>query len=66
MNGCEVYEFGLSHVPAAMKKCWADSRYATHKLSKIVIHRANVKMDEAIGGTGFVNCIMPRRLSYLS
>lgn len=48
MNGRKIYEFALTNVPAAMKKCLDDSGYSIHELSKIIIHQANEKMDEAI------------------
>ena len=48
MQGRKVYEFALSNVPAAMKKCLDNSGTSIKKLSKIFIHQANKKMDEAI------------------
>lgn len=48
MHGRKIYEFGLSHVPAAMKKCVDDSGYSVRQINKILIHQANEKMDEAI------------------
>lgn len=48
MNGRKIYEFALSSVPGAMKKCLDDSGYTIHQLHKIIIHQANEKMDEAI------------------
>lgn len=48
MNGRKIYEFALSQVPAAMKKCLDDSGYTIQELDKIIIHQANEKMDEAI------------------
>lgn len=48
MNGRKIYEFALSNVPTAMKKCLDDSGYAINELNKIIIHHANAKMDEAI------------------
>src|SRR5690606_23993499 len=48
MNGRKIYEFALSNVPAAMKKCLDESGYSIHQLDKIIIHQANEKMDEAI------------------
>lgn len=48
MNGRKIYEFAISNVPAAMKKCFDDSGYAIEQLKKIIIHQANEKMDEAI------------------
>ncbi len=48
MNGRKIYEFALSNVPEAMKKCLDSSGYSIQQLSKIIIHQANEKMDEAI------------------
>ncbi|ATL75935.1 3-oxoacyl-ACP synthase [Chryseobacterium piperi] len=48
MEGRKIYEFALSNVPDAMKKCLNDSGYEIDQLNKIIIHQANEKMDEAI------------------
>ncbi|MDH6252421.1 3-oxoacyl-[acyl-carrier-protein] synthase-3 [Chryseobacterium sp. H1D6B] len=48
MRGRKIYEFALSNVPQAMKKCLDDSGYKINELSKILIHQANEKMDEEI------------------
>ena len=48
MIGRKIYEFALSNVPTAMKKCFDDSGYSIDQLNKIIIHQANEKMDEAI------------------
>ncbi len=48
MDGRKIYEFALSNVPDAMKKCLDSSGYSINQLSKIIIHQANEKMDEAI------------------
>lgn len=48
MKGRKVYEFALSHVPAAMKDCLDKSGVPVRDLKKIFIHQANEKMDEAI------------------
>ncbi|WP_374459747.1 3-oxoacyl-ACP synthase III family protein [Chryseobacterium taeanense] len=48
MDGRKIYEFALSNVPDSMKKCLDDSGYSINDLSKIIIHQANEKMDEAI------------------
>lgn len=50
MDGRKIYEFALSNVPVAMKKCLDDSGYSIQQLNKIIIHQANEKMDEAIVG----------------
>ncbi|MFV0179417.1 ketoacyl-ACP synthase III [Empedobacter falsenii] len=48
MIGRKIYEFALSNVPDAMKKCFDESGYTISQLNKIIIHQANEKMDEAI------------------
>lgn len=48
MDGRKIYEFALLNVPGAMQKCLDDSGYSINDLSKIIIHQANEKMDEAI------------------
>ncbi|MDR6525363.1 3-oxoacyl-[acyl-carrier-protein] synthase-3 [Chryseobacterium rhizosphaerae] len=48
MDGRKIYEFALSNVPDAMKKCLDNSGYTINQLDKIIIHQANEKMDEAI------------------
>jgi 3-oxoacyl-[acyl-carrier-protein] synthase-3 len=48
MQGRKVYEYALTHVPAAMKECLEKSKVSINKLKKIFIHQANEKMDEAI------------------
>ena len=48
MFGRKIYEFAISHVPAAMKACLDASGTEVSALKKIFIHQANEKMDEAI------------------
>lgn len=48
MYGRKIYEFALTQVPEAMKKCFEMSSYDIKDLKKIIIHQANEKMDEAI------------------
>lgn len=48
MLGRKIYEFSLIHVPLAMKSCWDKTGIPVEKISKILIHQANEKMDEAI------------------
>lgn len=48
MYGRKIYEFALSHVPHAMKDCLDKSGIAIEQVTKILIHQANEKMDEAI------------------
>ncbi len=48
MHGRKIYEFALTNVPLAMKKCLDKSPFSINDVSKILIHQANEKMDEAI------------------
>lgn len=48
MHGRKIYEFALKNVPNAMKACLDKSGISINNLSKILIHQANEKMDEAI------------------
>lgn len=48
MHGRKIYEFALTNVPLAMKKCLDKSKFGINDVSKILIHQANEKMDEAI------------------
>lgn len=48
MYGRKIYNFALTNVPAAMKLCLEESGYTIDDVSKILIHQANEKMDEAI------------------
>lgn len=48
MFGRKIYEFALTQVPQAMKKCLDESPYQIEDIRKIIIHQANEKMDEAI------------------
>mgnify|MGYP001587448588 CR=1 FL=1 len=49
MHGRKVYEYALSHVPAAMKECVeAAGIDDVSKIKKIFIHQANEKLDEGV------------------
>ncbi|MGB3149127.1 MAG: ketoacyl-ACP synthase III [Maribacter sp.] len=48
MFGRKIYEFAVSYVPSAMKRCLDESGVAITDIKKIIIHQANEKMDEAI------------------
>lgn len=48
MHGRKIYEFALSKVPLAMKNCLEKSDFTINDISKVLIHQANEKMDEAI------------------
>jgi 3-oxoacyl-[acyl-carrier-protein] synthase-3 len=48
MHGRKIYEYSLSHVPAAMKAALDKSEIPIEEVKKVIIHQANEKMDEAI------------------
>lgn len=48
MNGRKIYEYSLTHVPAAMKVALDRSGFDIQDVKKILLHQANEKMDEAI------------------
>ena len=48
MFGRKIYEFAITHVPAAMKTALDKSGIDIKEVKKIFIHQANEKMDEAI------------------
>ncbi|HEU4951763.1 MAG TPA: ketoacyl-ACP synthase III [Holophagaceae bacterium] len=48
MEGRKLYRYALAHVPAAMKAALDRAGLPLAEVSKILIHQANWKMDEAI------------------
>ena len=48
MKGHKIYQYALTKVPQAMKKCMDKAGIPIEELDKILIHQANEKMDEAI------------------
>lgn len=48
MKGQKIFQFALTHVPAAMKTCLDRSGLSIDQVKKVLIHQANEKMDEAI------------------
>lgn len=48
MLGRKIYEYGLNHVPLAMKSALDKSGLDISEVKKVFIHQANEKMDEAI------------------
>ena len=48
MYGRKIYEFALNKVPLAIQSCLEASGESIDSVSKIFIHQANLKMDEAI------------------
>lgn len=48
MNGRKVYEFALNHVPLLVKEVLDKTGVSIDSISKVLIHQANEKMDQAI------------------
>jgi 3-oxoacyl-[acyl-carrier-protein] synthase III len=48
MNGRKVYEFALTNVPEVIKFAIDKSGCTLNDISKVLVHQANNKMDEAI------------------
>ncbi|MFO8001586.1 MAG: ketoacyl-ACP synthase III [Marinilabilia sp.] len=48
MLGRKVYNYGLTNVPLVAKECLEINNLDLKDVSKILIHQANAKMDEAI------------------
>ena len=48
MNGRKVYEFAISNIPGALKKCLEESGKNIDDVKKIFLHQANEKLDEAV------------------
>ncbi|MEI9917652.1 MAG: ketoacyl-ACP synthase III [Bacteroidota bacterium] len=48
MQGRKVYEFALTHVPNAIKCVLDKAGIGIDEVSKVLMHQANEKMDEAI------------------
>lgn len=48
MKGRKVFEYAMTHVPAAMKQCLDQAGADISELKKIFIHQANEKMDEGM------------------
>lgn len=48
MNGRKLYEYALNTVPVLMKQTIEKSGLDIKDISKVLIHQANAKMDEAI------------------
>lgn len=72
MQGRKIYEFALNYVPLAMKDCLDKSGITIDEVTKILIHQANEKMDEAIVsrfyklyGKKIPNDIMPMSIKNL-
>ncbi len=48
MNGRRVFEYALTHVPAAMKECLEKAGLHLRDVKKIFIHQANEKLDDGV------------------
>jgi len=48
MNGRRLYQYALETVPSAIKACIEKSNISINQISKVLIHQANGKMDDAI------------------
>lgn len=48
MLGRKLYEYALSTVPGLVKECLDKAGLALQEVSKVLLHQANAKMDEAI------------------
>lgn len=48
MHGRKIYEFSLTHVPAAIKASLDKANLGIDEVKKIFIHQANEKMDQEI------------------
>jgi len=48
MNGRKLYEYALNNVPLLVKQCIEKAKLTIDKISKVLLHQANEKMDEAI------------------
>ncbi|HET9570060.1 MAG TPA: ketoacyl-ACP synthase III [Bacteroidales bacterium] len=48
MNGRRLYQYALETVPASIKACLDKVNIPISKVSKVLIHQANGKMDDAI------------------
>ncbi len=73
MNGHRLYEYALRFVPRAVKECVNKAGLTLRDVSKILIHQANAKMDEAIlertyklfGSDPAPDLVMPMTISWL-
>ncbi len=73
MNGRKLYQYALTYVPQAIKDCLDKCEIPIGDVSKLLIHQANGKMDEAIlkrlyklyGEKNVPDHIMPMTISWL-
>ncbi len=48
MKGRKLYQYALETVPQAIRECLIKSNTSLQEISKVLIHQANAKMDDAI------------------
>ena len=48
MDGHKVYDYALRTVPSVVKECLDTAGFSIVDVSKVLLHQANAKMDEAI------------------
>ena len=48
MNGRRLYQYALDTVPSSIKACLDKANLSINDVSKVLIHQANGKMDDAI------------------
>lgn len=73
MNGHKLYQYALEKVPEAIKSCLDKAGFHINDISKVLIHQANGKMDDAIlkrlyasyGIKKIPHDVMPMTISYL-
>ncbi len=73
MNGRKLYQYALETVPQAIKDCLDKSNTQLSDISKVLIHQANGKMDDAIlkrlyalyNVTDIPEDVMPMTISFL-
>lgn len=73
MNGHKLYVYALTNVPGVVKKSIDQSGLDIEDITKVLIHQANEKMDEAImqrifklyGKDGMPDGVMPMTISWL-
>lgn len=73
MNGRKLYQYALETVPQAIKDCLDKSNTQLSEISKVLIHQANGKMDDAIlkrlyalyNVTDIPENVMPMTISFL-
>ena len=73
MKGHRLYEYALRFVPRAVKECINKAGLTLRDVSKVLIHQANAKMDEAIlertyklfGNDPVPDLVMPMTISWL-